>query len=82
MDEAEADTGGGTGGGETVVFSPVFNFYGGRRAARRPRRPGDHFAEFKKLYRQMSRGEAQAPARHKRRTTPVESTYTTKQGDV
>ena len=46
--------GGGTGGGgETVVFSPVFNFYGGEaeEAGR------ISFAEFKKLYRQMKAEE-------------------------
>lgn len=50
--------GGGTGGGETVVFSPVFNFYGGTPSREEAEEAGRiSFAEFKKLYRQMKAEE-------------------------
>ena len=50
--------GGGTGGGETVVFSPVFNFYGGVPSREEAEEAGRiSFAEFKKLYRQMKAEE-------------------------
>ena len=51
--------GGGTGGGgETVVFSPVFNFYGGTPSRKEAEEAGRiSFAEFKKLYRQMKAEE-------------------------
>ena len=51
--------GGGTGGGgETVVFSPVFNFYGGTPGREEAEEAGRiSFAEFKKLYRQMKAEE-------------------------
>ena len=51
--------GGGTGGGgETVVFSPVFNFYGGTLSREEAEEAGRiSFAEFKKLYRQMKAEE-------------------------
>ena len=51
--------GGGTGGGgETVVFSPVFNFYGGPPSREEAEEAGRiSFAEFKKLYRQMKAEE-------------------------
>ena len=51
--------GGGTGGGgETVVFSPVFNFYGGAPSREEAEEAGRiSFAEFKKLYRQMKAEE-------------------------
>lgn len=50
--------GGGTGGGETVVFSPVFNFYGGTPNREEAEEAGRiSFAEFKKLYRQMKAEE-------------------------
>ena len=52
-------SGGGTGGGgETVVFSPVFNFYGGTPSREEAEEAGRiSFAEFKKLYRQMKAEE-------------------------
>lgn len=51
--------GGGTGGGgEAVVFSPVFNFYGGTPSREEAEEAGRiSFAEFKKLYRQMKAEE-------------------------
>lgn len=50
--------GGGMGGGETVVFSPVFNFYGGTPSREEAEEAGRiSFAEFKKLYRQMKAEE-------------------------
>lgn len=51
--------GGGTGGGgETVIFSPVFNFYGGTPSREEAEEAGRiSFAEFKKLYRQMKAEE-------------------------
>lgn len=51
--------GGGTGGGgETVVFSPVFHFYGGTPSREEAEEAGRiSFAEFKKLYRQMKAEE-------------------------
>lgn len=51
--------GGGTGGGgETVVFSPVFNFYGGTPSREEAEEAGRiSFAEFKKLYRKMKAEE-------------------------
>ena len=51
--------GGGTGGGgETVVFSPVFNFYGGTPSREEAEEAGRiSFAEFKRLYRQMKAEE-------------------------
>lgn len=51
--------GGGTGGGgETIVFSPVFNFYGGTPSREEAEEAGRiSFAEFKKLYRQMKAEE-------------------------
>ena len=51
--------GGGTGGGGgTVVFSPVFNFYGGTPSREEAEEAGRiSFAEFKKLYRQMKAEE-------------------------
>ena len=51
--------GGGTGGGgETVVFSPVFNFYAGTPSREEAEEAGRiSFAEFKKLYRQMKAEE-------------------------
>ena len=51
--------GGGTGGGgETVVFSPVFNFYGGTPSREEAEEAGRiSFTEFKKLYRQMKAEE-------------------------
>ena len=50
--------GGTGGGGETVVFSPVFNFYGGTPSREEAEEAGRiSFAEFKKLYRQMKAEE-------------------------
>lgn len=42
------------GGGESIVFSPVFNFYGGTPSREEAMEAGRvSFAEFKRLYRRM-----------------------------
>lgn len=42
------------GGGESIVFSPVFNFYGGTLSREEAMEAGRvSFAEFKRLYRRM-----------------------------
>lgn len=51
-------SGGNGGGGETVVFSPVFNFYGGTPSREDAEEAGRvSFAEFKRLYKQMKAEE-------------------------
>lgn len=52
-------SGGGTGGGdETIVFSPVFNFYGGTPSREDAEEAGRvSFAEFKRLYKQLKAEE-------------------------
>lgn len=45
---------GSAGGGESIVFSPVFNFYGGTPSREEAMEAGRvSFAEFKRLYRRM-----------------------------
>ncbi len=45
---------GSAGGGESIVFSPVFNFYGGTPSREEAIEAGRvSFAEFKRLYRRM-----------------------------
>lgn len=45
---------GPAGGGESIVFSPVFNFYGGTPSREEAMEAGRvSFAEFKRLYRRM-----------------------------
>lgn len=45
---------GSAGGGESIVFSPVFNFYGGTPSCEEAMEAGRvSFAEFKRLYRRM-----------------------------
>ena len=45
---------GSAGGGESIVFSPVFNFYGGTPSREEAMDAGRvSFAEFKRLYRRM-----------------------------
>lgn len=50
--------GGNRGGGEQIVFSPVFNFYGGAPTKEEAVEAGRiSFAEFKRLYKQMKNEE-------------------------
>lgn len=50
--------GGNQGGGEQIVFSPVFNFYGGTPTKEEAVEAGRvSFAEFKRLYKQMKAEE-------------------------
>lgn len=45
---------GSAGGGDSIVFSPVFNFYGGTPSREEAMEAGRvSFAEFKRLYRRM-----------------------------
>lgn len=45
---------GSAGGGESIVFSPMFNFYGGTPSREEAMEAGRvSFAEFKRLYRRM-----------------------------
>lgn len=49
---------GSAGGGESIVFSPVFNFYGGTPSREEAMEAGRvSFAEFKRLYRRMKEEE-------------------------
>uniref|UniRef100_A0AAU8B914 Minor tail protein n=1 Tax=Dulem virus 34 TaxID=3145752 RepID=A0AAU8B914_9CAUD len=50
--------GGDTGGGEQIVFSPVFNFYGGTPTKEEATEAARiSFAEFKRLYKQLKNEE-------------------------
>lgn len=49
---------GGAGGGDSIVFSPVFNFYGGTPSRDEAVEAGRvSFAEFKRLYQRMKNEE-------------------------
>lgn len=49
---------GSAGGGESIAFSPVFNFYGGTPSREEAMEAGRvSFAEFKRLYRRMKEEE-------------------------
>ena len=49
---------GSAGGGESIVFSPVFNFYGGTPSREEAMEAGRvSFAEFKRLYQRMKNEE-------------------------
>ena len=45
------------GGGETIVFSPVLNFYGNTTKEEAVEAARMSFAEFKKMYKQMKAEE-------------------------
>lgn len=51
-------TAGGGGNGETITFSPVFNFYGPTTSEEAAEAGRVSFAEFKRLYKRMKAEEA------------------------
>lgn len=59
IDKQKQTGGGGSqGGGEQIVFSPVFNFYGETTKEQAVEAGRVSFAEFKRLYKQMKAEEA------------------------
>jgi hypothetical protein len=47
----------GNGDGDTIAFSPVFNFYGSTTREEAEEAGRVSFAEFKRLYKQMKEEE-------------------------